>query len=436
MPGVMCCRSILFSVFLLLSLLPCRTLADTAGEEGGSSRLDAISDFWNEHFSSTGWIELVQSMRTYAPHDEVTSRVHGRLELSAEVASLNGFLSLDAEKNWTIPALDGLSVREAWLEHVGSGWDIRVGRQLIIWGKADGVRITDNVCPTDFSDYLNRNIDEMRIPVTAAKLRFLSNTLITEFIWIPEFKSAKLATGNNPWALERSFPSALPVRTNSAGEPSSWSLEDSEFALRVSSYMAGFDVSLSAFYTWDDTAASSVSVRDISGGRWEIVMEQDYHRILIYGFDFAKPWSDFVFRGEAAYFQGRYLSTSTGGNEKHDVLKYLVGVDWSPGGNWSVTAQLLDEFIMNYDRGLVAEEHSPQATLNVSKNFFNEQLTVSDMVYVSLNDGEFFNRLQAAYELADGMELTIGWDKFYGDDGSYGVYRRNSQIWGKLRFSF
>lgn len=432
----MYCRIFLFSVLLLLPLLPGRAFADMPGEEGTSSLPGAVSAFWDGHVRSTGWIELVQSMRTYAPHDEVTSRVHGRLELSAEVASLNGFLSLDAEKNWTIPALDGFSVREAWLEHVGSGWDLRVGRQLIIWGKADGVRITDNICPTDFSDYLNRNIDEMRIPVTAAKLRFLSNTLTTEFIWIPEFRPAKLATGNNPWALDHALAYPLPVRTHGPGKPSAWSLEDSEFAMRVSSYMAGFDVSLSAFYTWDDTASGSMSVRDGGDGMREIVLDREYRRIMIYGFDFARPWSDFVFRGEAAYFQGRRLSTSAGGSERHDVLKYLAGVDWTPGGNWSVTAQLLDEFILNYDRSLAAEEHTPQATLNVSRTFFHEQLTVSDMVYLSLNDGEFFNRLQAAYELADGMELTVGWDKFYGDDGSYGVYRRNSQVWGKLRFSF
>ena len=58
------------------------------------------------------------------------------------------------------------------------------------------------------------------------------------------------------------------------------------------------------------------------------------------------------------------------------------------------------------------------------------------MIYYSVNDGEYFNRLQLSYELGEGLKLTVGWDKFQGDDGSYGVYKRNSQVWGKIRYSF
>ena len=297
------------------------------------------------------------------------------------------------------------------------------------------MRITDNICPTDFTEYLNREIDEMRIPVTAAKLRIMSDTLITELIWIPEFKPAKLASGDNPWAVDYTAAFPMPVRWRGAKEPSSYSLKDSEFAAKVSSYMAGFDVSLSAFYTWDDNAANYYSMRAGDTGM-EMVLEPEYHRIMIYGLDFAKPWSDFVFRGEAAYFQGRRLSVDDGQPAKHDVLKSLLGVDWSPGGNWTITAQVLDDWVVDYRRNLTCEEHTPQATLNVSKTFFNELLTVSDMIYYSMNDGEYFNRLQFSYELGEGLELTVGWDKFQGDDGSYGVYKRNSQVWGKIRYSF
>ena len=423
-------------LLLICLILPARAGAASGTESPGAAAptaADKLVSYWGEHFDAKGWIEVLQSVRTHAPHDEVTSRVHGRLEVEGNFNWLKGFLSLDAEKNWTIRSEDGVSVREAWLEHTGDGWDLRLGRQLIIWGKADGVRVTDNVCPTDYTEYLNREIDEMRIPVTAAKLRILSDTVITELIWIPEFKPAKLATGDNPWAVDYAFP--LPVRYGRTQEPSSYSLKDSEFAAKVSAYMAGFDVSLSAFYTWDDNAANYYSLRSGKSGT-EMLLEPEYNRIMIYGFDFARPWSDFVFRGEAAYFQGRRLSVADGQPAKHDVVKSLLGVDWSPGDNWTITAQVLDDWIVDYNPNLSAREHTPQATLNFSKSFFNELLTVSDMVYYSMNDGETFNRLQFEYELGEGLALTVGWDNFQGDDGSYGVYKRNSQVWGKVRYSF
>ena len=154
-----------FFVWLLLAVfcLPCRAHAGGQGagmeawsrleeQEAESTAADKVVDFWSERIDVTGWIELLQSVRTHAPHNEVTSRAHGRLEMKGDFNWLYGFLSIDAEKNWTIPSEDGFSVREAWLEHVGDGWDLRLGRQLIIWGKADGVRITDNICPTDYTE--------------------------------------------------------------------------------------------------------------------------------------------------------------------------------------------------------------------------------------------------------------------------------------------
>lgn len=426
--------------------LPFRALAgaegvDTRQERAGSqadepTRLDTVVELLRSHVDVTGWVEMLQSARTKGPHDAITSRAHGRLELAMDFDWLYGFFSLDVEKNWAIPSEDGIAVREAWIEHAGDNWDIRLGRQLIIWGKADGVRITDNICPTDYTEYLNRGLDEMRIPVAAARLRFLTESLVAELIWIPEVKSAELPSGNNPWAVDSTSSYPWPVRwKDSTGPSSSFSLQDSEIAVKLSSYMAGFDVSLSVFYTWDDNAAYNYSFQ-YADGAMQMLVEPEYHRIMIYGFDFAKPWSKFVFRGEAAYFQGRYLSVDDGRPEKHDVLKYLLGVDWTPGGNWTVTAQIMDDWIVDYKDNLTTDQHTPQATFNVSKTFFNDQLTVSDMIYYSINDGEYFNRLQFSYELSDGVELAVGWDKFQGDDGTYGIYKNNSQVWCKVRYSF
>lgn len=406
------------------------------------SKKSSFTQFWEKYIEIGGWVEAVQSVRTSSPHDAVTSRLRGRLEFSADFGSLYAFVSADAEKNWTIPDEDGFSFHEAWVEYLGKNWDLRLGRQVIIWGNSDGVRITDNISPTDFTEYLNRGIDEMRMPVTAGKLRLLRDNFITEFIWIPEFRASKLATGDNPWAIDYSSQISalgLSVIWNKANEPTDFSIKDSELAVRFSSYLVGFDVSLSVFYTWDDMVSNFYSLQNvISGGvaHTALSISPEHTRLMIYGLDFAKPWSNFVFRGETAYFQGRYFATQNGQATKHDMVKALLGVDWTPGNNWTITAQIYDDWIVDYNKNILYEEHIPQATLSFSKTFFNELLTLSDTIYYSFNDGEFFNRLQAKYELAEGVELSLGWDMFHGDDGLYGVYKDNSQVWGKIRYSF
>ena len=51
------------------------------------------------------------------------------------------------KKNWEIAEETGFDLHEAWLEYAAEGWDMRLGRQTIIWGKADGVQITDIISP-------------------------------------------------------------------------------------------------------------------------------------------------------------------------------------------------------------------------------------------------------------------------------------------------
>ena len=35
-----------------------------------------------------------------------------------------------------------------------------------------------------------------------------------------------------------------------------------------------------------------------------------------------------------------------------------------------------------------------------------------------------------------GLHLSVGADIFCGDDGRYGMYEDNSQVWTKIKYSF
>ena len=42
-------------------------------------------------------------------------------------------------------------LRELYLEYLGNSFDLRIGKQQVIWGKSDAVFITDLVSPKDLS---------------------------------------------------------------------------------------------------------------------------------------------------------------------------------------------------------------------------------------------------------------------------------------------
>ncbi|PIE63724.1 MAG: hypothetical protein CSA26_11555 [Desulfobacterales bacterium] len=391
---------------------------------------------WQDLFTFSGWLDAVQSARLRSPHDRLTSRARLRLELTADMGWLYGFVSADGEKNWQISSESGIDLHEAWVEYVGSNWDLRLGEQIIIWGRADGVQITDMISPPDYTESISRDLDEIRMPVSAARLRFLGEYFDTVLLWLPFFKAGIQPEGDNPWAVTPVFPEHIKVSSVSVDEPGD-SLEDDEFAFKVSSYLSGLDLAASVFYTWDDFPAMHRKV-SVTGNETRVEFAPRHHRLTIFGVEGARPWSDYVLRFEAAYYKGRYYEPATlfSQPEKKDEVKWLGGIDWNPGNNWTVTTQLIGDHILGDASLLVRKKHQYTATLNISKKVMNQTLTLANMIYWQLDDGEIFDRFKITYDFNDAVTLFAGVDIFSGDDGVFGRYEENTQVWFKIKYSF
>ncbi len=392
---------------------------------------------WVRRVEVDGWVEGARSVRIRSPHDALLSRLWGRLKLSADIGDLYGHVSIDAQQNWRVEDETGFELHEVWAEYAADGWDLRIGRQVIIWGKADGVQITDIVSPPDYTEFITRDLEEIRLPVDAAKFRLLGDKIDVELIWIPVFRAAVPPSAGNPWDVEPEIPEGVRVTASSAEEPEV-SLENSEIALKVSAFLSGLDVAASVFHTWDDRPAMHRTVSRREGGI-DVHFSPEHHRMTVFGLEFSRPWSDFVFRGEVAYYLGRYFEPEsvTGDPSRKNALNWLAGIDWTPGNDWSVIAQAAGVFIVEHERSLAAEQHALSGTLNVSKKLLRQTLTLSNMLYYNIRQQDFFDQLKAEYAVTDDVRLIAGVDVFGGGgDGVFGRYRDNSQVWFKAKYSF
>ncbi len=415
-----------------LLLLACLFLnspavAGEAADDSGSFR---------DQFTLSGWLDAVQSIRLRSPHDSLTSRARLRLEMTADMDWLYGFVSADGEKNREISSESGVDLHEAWVEHVADNWDLRLGEQIIIWGRADGVQITDMISPPDYTESISRDLDEIRMPVSAVRLRLLGEQMDTTLLWIPIFKAAVEPEGDNPWAVTPVFPENLQVSSAAVRKPAN-SVANSEVALKISCWLSGLDLAASVFHSWDDFPAMHRRViRRSDGTRIDFIPK--HHRLTIFGLEGARPWSDYVFRFEAAWYRGRYYEPASlfDQPERKDAVKWLGGTDWSPGNDWTLTAQLIGDHILGDATLLARKRDRYTATLNISKKLLNQTLTLANMLYWQLDDGEIFDRLKATYDLTDAVALSAGVDLFAGDDGTFGRYEENSQIWLKIKYSF
>ena len=78
-------------------------------------------------------------------------------------------------------------LREAYLDYSTDLVDLRVGKQIIIYGKADGLVITDIVSPKDLTSFPIPDFRELRLGVVAASANACIGPAVVELIYVPVF---------------------------------------------------------------------------------------------------------------------------------------------------------------------------------------------------------------------------------------------------------
>jgi len=384
-----------------------------------------------QNIETKGFADTYHSMRLKSPNDYLISRNRLRMELTwDDMDKTFLYVSFNLIKNNMDKSNDGFEFREAYINYSEDDWELKVGRQLIIWGKADGLRITDIINPTDYSEFLARDFDDIRIPVDALRFKFLGSDWEMEFVWLPLFQKNKFAPEESPWNTSKSRENLETRYKKALGTEKK--IGNSEFAFKFTRFFSGIDFSLSYFHTRDD---NPVLVKSFVLDKTYITPE--YKTMDFVGAEFSASKGEFVFRGETAFYIGKYFnSKKLKYTIKKNMFNWLAGADWYPGNDWTLSAQITDSFIMNYDSKIETEEHKYISTLNISKKLLRSTLTITNLLYYDISENGTFNRLSADYALSDEFHLIGGFDVFTGSKGMFGSFSDNSQVWIKAKYSF
>jgi hypothetical protein len=390
-----------------------------------------------QKFDLGGFIDSYHAIRLQDPYDFLSSRSRFRAELKGTKGKSSFFSSLNANHNYLLPDRTFIELREAYLDYAGSGWDMRAGRQIIIWGVSDGIRITDIIAPMDFTEFLAREYDDIRMPVEAVKLRIFRNNMKVELVFVPLFQSFIYPSDpENPWNILPEGEGIPPVTIAPAVKPGA-SLRNSEVGGRISFYLSGFDISLVSLYTWNKMPVFKTRY---SPDMDSMLMIPEHHRMGMLGMDFSKPMGTLVLRGEGALFSGEHyaceLNEGTSELVTKNVIRTLVGLDWYPGRDWTITGQFSHASVLNFEERMECERNHLLATLGISKKLVRSTLTLSTFAYIDLSSIGYFNRTSAEYSLSDQIRISAGVDLFEGDGGMFGMYSNNSECWIKMKYNF
>lgn len=329
-------------------------------------------------------------------------------------------------------------IREAYIDIYFKHFDIRFGRQQIIWGKADGAFITDIVSPKDLSEFLLPDFEEIRMGVNALKIDYYLNRNTFQLVWIPVFTPTELPDRNSIW-FPQLTDQTVPLTFNDA-EDVDVNLENSELFLKYSLLSSAIDFEIMAGYLWDDdfSAHKFPQMDTLTNTITGIRIEPEYHRMGVAGGSFSTTLGGMILRSEGAYYMDKHFSTENLQNDglmKKDYLHYLVGLDFSIAGI-TMSAQFIQEYILDYSDDIINDEFDNTMTFLVNESFFRETLTLELFSYIGLNNGDALVRPKLTYNISDGLDVLAGANLFLGDSGRFGQYDKNDMVFLKLKYSF
>lgn len=323
-----------------------------------------------------------------------------------------------------------LELYEGYLSHATPGWDMRLGRQIVRWGKADQISPVDNINPQDMREFILPDLEERKMPNWMARIRLFPGDVTVEGIFVPFFESNEFDFSGNTWALLGSQPNGLRIRESKPAD----SLDNADWGLRTATTIAGWDVALSYLYATEKTPHLRFEPMNPMGP----TLLADYQRQNIYGVEFETTVDKFGFRGEGAYFDEQSLHTEALNSVASPVVHYLVGVDYLGEADWYANVQLSHQHVFEYESDILyLRRDNFYLNGEINKEFWRGNAMLKLSYALDLRDGGTFLRPEGILTYYKNLELSLGYYLFAGPaDSLLGRYQDDDQVFLKATYFF
>ncbi|MGB5492474.1 MAG: DUF1302 family protein, partial [Woeseiaceae bacterium] len=248
-------------------------------------------------------LELVPGVElTLAKHTSLIASARVRLDAFDELEP--GKPSYDSYSTASKPVRLGdagsAEIRDLYLEFRSEKGLTRLGKQQIVWGRLDGIKVLDLVNPQDFREFINDDFGDSRIGLWSAYFDYSFGKWRAELALVPD-STGHAIPESGAW-YELTAPrfrfgaspnqGSLPVSSAAPG----LSLDDTAVGLRLSRQLDGMEFSAVAYSGKDPEPLGRIA--SVGG---ETVVERFYERRDAFGFSFDLGLGSAVLRAEYAY---------------------------------------------------------------------------------------------------------------------------------------
>lgn len=334
-----------------------------------------------------------------------------------------------------------LILSEAFGEYHGESFFLRLGKQQIVWGAADGLFINDIVNPLDLSEFLLPDLENVRLGQPSARLQWRRGNWLVEGVWIWRFAETRLpgimkASGGALTANGLN----IPLLVLDPRKPA-YTLGNSETGWRVSGLVGQWDLSINFLRSWRDipTYRGKMVLMEQSGIPAVEIMPF-YQRISTWGGSFSRPLGSLLLRGEFSFIPNLQIETDNPVSSPpvvtRDFLTYFLGADFQIKKT-RLGIQFAQEIISGNTDLLNRKKLDNVLTLMLERTFFRESLHCLLFADKEFDQHDLWVRAEFGYRISDRCKVTLGTHVFNGrENGRLGRFHDLSSISLKMRYSF
>ncbi len=388
-----------------------------------------IGDNWKARVSGYGFYDAAYALRD---RDEYPDTVLSEYEHEAEL-------------------------QETWLQgKLASNLDIKIGRQIVNWGRSDNLRVLDILNPLDNREPGLTDIEDIRLPVGMIKADAYRNEWTASLIAIPEVRFSK----NPPLGSDFYTPfSLLPGNALRIKEDEPEDFSDTSWAASLTGIFSGWDISFNAAYTWRDQPY--LAPARYNGNALATLAQSTlaHSRITLVGAGGNITQGSWLFKWEAAYIDGIDYTTASPvttalpvigmttipfptGSTETARIDVLAGIEYFGIANTTLSLEMVNRHIRDFDASMepfYEQRDRMETAVRVTHSMLRDRL---DLTAVGIAFGERAQdgsliRLQAEYEWMDGLNVTGGIMTYqHGELPPFTFIEDNDRVFAEVKYSF
>lgn len=321
-------------------------------------------------------------------------------------------------------------LREGYLERSVGDVDLKIGRRILVWGRADKINPTDVWSVRDLT-LIATDDEDQRLGAVAAQAEWHLGPVSLIGVWQPEWRA--------PIFPFPPLPAGIAARTVGPSHA------EAQFGFKIDHSGSGVDWSLSYARVIDKTPDLRLESSTI--------LDFVYHPMEMLGADAAVPVGQYGLRGEVAYKRqlqrGIALSAT-----KYDDLFLVAGVERTFDGEFNVNVQYLYQH--NYGFHDPAAVTDPGMRLLTTQNDLATNQFARDMNGLSihiidqllnetlsaeLGGAVWFGRgggtmqPKVSYAVSDRLQVIVGGQIFFGpENGFFGEFHESTAVFAEGRW--